>query len=452
MANIVGKDTRLFGLPYQFLDSVDKRADDISPKLGRKFWQNIVMDAPIIEIIPGEPKYLPTSGDKNTLTQAIIAAGISGDGSPLLQALGKSTGDTFKYYGFKRNCTDYMNYVNVLCRTIAEFLDLGSYTIDGTSLTSYDWRNYRWGNTVPIPGNLLEKYMSGDNDTSYIQFYIDPDVSANESMSNATGESKIKSIFETGSEYMKEVAFIANTGGVSGTLDGLEGFIDSSMQMLADAISGPGLISTSVLSRALSLSSNVVKGENVIMPDIYQSSSYDKSYTFTIHLKTPYGSKYAYYKDILVPLMHILALGLPKQTTANTYGAPFLVKAYVDGCFNCDLGMVTSISINKNVNDTVVNSLGVPTEMDVSVTITDLYSDLSISSGSDPILFINNSSLIEYLATTCGISLIRPNLRAKFNSMVSTISNSFTDIPANIKETVNENVNEWLMDWFGLGS
>ena len=28
--------------------------------------------------------------------------------------------------------------------------------------------------------------------------------------------------------------------------------------------------------------------------------------------------------------MHLLALGIPRQSSANTYSAPFLVKAYVE--------------------------------------------------------------------------------------------------------------------------
>lgn len=502
---LVKKNMRLFGLPYQFMEHVDPRISTVSKVIGRKYAENVIMDAPVISIIPGKPKYLPGTSDKYTTTQAMLSAG-SDDLNPLKTIIdGNNSNEAFKYYDFERSYTEYMKYVNILCRSCAAFLELNE-TIDGTSLQRYDWRNYKWNTESYLGTSAVEKTVnslrssssawqnylnankvaqgvkitktettvtknptsteiqyettSSDNDDAitmeellsnynYVQFFIDVDSTSGDSMSNSTSESKLKGMFDTGSDFLKELAFVINSGGIdAGTF---QNFADTALQSLADNIPGVGGngISTA-LSRILSLTSNVVRGENVIMPDIYQSSDHDNQYQFTVHLKCPYGTKFGYFMDICVPLMHLIALGIPKQTTANTYGSPFLIKAYVEGMFTCSMGIVSSISISKNPTDSSITVDGLPSEVDVTVTITDLYSDLSMSPQSSPLLFVNNTSLVEYLATTCGLSLVTPNMRAKMDMTVNAIQNAFFDIDNTVMGGIAEAVDSFVLSFLGL--
>ena len=50
---------KLFGMPYQFPESVDPRVPTVSSDIGLKFAENIVLEAPILTLIPGKPIYLP---------------------------------------------------------------------------------------------------------------------------------------------------------------------------------------------------------------------------------------------------------------------------------------------------------------------------------------------------------------------------------------------------------
>lgn len=516
------RNMHLFGMPYQFNKYVDPRYDYISSSVGYKFSENIISTAPVITIIPGNPKYLPgeSGSQKLSTTFSLLEAAQTQSSSSiaaLQEAVTQQTGDNasnaFRYYDFQRAYVEYMQYVNVLCRTCAVFLGIDEYK-------DYDWQTYCWNETLDggykgffdtalksIGGqNALNTYLQNSVYTSnvvvnadkindyylskaqrdaklkqekdkkgvaalpdiikgsisktagvwdsrlannnYVQFYIDT-TSSDEDYTNTTNESAIKSMLDSGSSLLKEVAFIANSGGMD--TSGLNSFVDSSISSLESYVSsvGSGGI-TSAMSRILSLSQNVLKGDNVIMPDVYQSSDASKSYTFTVHLRSPYGSKLSYYLDICVPLMHLLALGLPKQTTANTYGSPFIVKAYVQGVFSCNLGMVTSISVSKASNDTTRSVHGLPLDVDVAVTITDLYSDLSMSPQTSPMLFISNSSLIEYLATTCGLSLVSPNIELKYKYMANAISASFSNIPKVISEGLQEKVDDSVLDFLGL--
>ena len=50
---------RLFGLPYQFIETVDPRIAEVNPVIGSRYLRNVTLDAPIAYIIPGKPVFLP---------------------------------------------------------------------------------------------------------------------------------------------------------------------------------------------------------------------------------------------------------------------------------------------------------------------------------------------------------------------------------------------------------
>ena len=705
------RNMRLFGLPYQFTPLVDPRIKEVTGEIGRKYAENIMLDAPVITIIPGEPSFLPGTKKKQTITQNILNGGT--DSWESLRDMINSESNSknaYRYYDFKRAYTEYMKYVNILCRACATFLELEDYgfSVDGKvkPFTQYDWRNYRWnteealneakvselvsnmrsdedtwailmdsmqstveamteapeeeeyqeidingegdnngengdgtnnangvenstdnngtttnsddkstnnngdsGSTnndtkqksgettikgyydetdnsyydingrhydslgnrmdgdigeegflkkieldtfkeVTLPFEIPEEEFEEVNEDSidvigvnrsadrliainaiadnpeerekeidlyitdtilssygvdgvavydengvevidengdvvlvptknfqygttssteentftdtvleyaeallsnfnFVQFYIDPNSADTESLTNNCGDSMLKSIFDNGSNMFKEMGFILNSGGIgtanNETMAKLQDFTSGAMQSLSDHLSGNAL--TGVLGRILSLSGNVVRGDNVIFPEVYQNSDYSKSYSVTVHLKSPYGNKLAYYLDICVPLMHLLALGIPRQSSANTYSSPFLVKAYVEGVFTCNMGLVTNMTITRGANDSSMTIDGLPTEVDVNFTLQDLYCELTMTPQSSPLLFINNTSLIEYLSVTCGISLITPNLTRKMEMIVSSFENAIFDIPKNVVSGATETLQNWVMQW-----
>jgi hypothetical protein len=258
-----------------------------------------------------------------------------------------------------------------------------------------------------------------------------------------------KSLIDMGSDKARELQFLMNTTGLASSAAGqfVEGSAESLQQGLSNILSTGGAV-TAGISRILNLSGEVLKGNNVILPSIYQSSSYSKSYSLTVNLRSPYGTTLGYYMDIFVPMMHLMALSLPRQESANSYGSPFLVKAYIVGTFSCNLGLVTSISVDKVADSLSV--AGLPSEVRITLNIADLYSDLSLSPSSSPTLFLNNSSLIEWLATNCGVSIIAPNIDKKVQLYVSTYTNAITDIPSNVSSAVTEKISTWMNGLTGL--
>lgn len=454
---------RLFGVPYQFTPLVDPRVTGISSEVGKNFTENILLEAPICTVIPGNPAFLPGQGKARQISTAQAILGASdADGTLKSFARGIDEKD-MKLYDFKPAFNDYIKYVNMMCRVGATFLQLGddSEGLPGGRMefSNYDWRRYKWNNKAT--GNFLSRVgrvsgllkskngEDGNHDAggsgesissimknyNYVQFYIDSDVSPDESLSNSTGASSFKGLLDQGSSTLKEVAFMANSGGIdSTTLNGFTEGITSAMQGGVSAILGTNGIGTAV-GRIINLGSEALKGNNLIIPDIYQNSEYSKSYSFTVHLKTPYGTRFGYFYDIFVPMMHLLALVMPRQQSANSFNSPFLLKAYVNNTFTCNLGIASSISIQK-VSDSFSTS-GLPSEVDVTIQINDLYSDLMMTPSSSPKMFVENTSLVEYLATACGLDLTAPNIGLKWKTILETYESSFKDIGTNISSGIN---------------
>lgn len=545
-SEIAQRTIRLFGVPYQFTDAVDPRWDNISSTVGKKFMENILLEAPILTIVPGEPRYLPATKDAK---QAIAYFwNESSSGFDITRKALEDKGildvdEKFRYYDFQPAYTDYMTYVNILCRTCATFLELGEdASIDGTALQQYDWRYYtrdgnnkkdldgiknkviQWTKMVPKRDPETNKVLRYTKDTGthkkgdiiyeavtqntkavsnmsntdmiyqttptysqkvskdgtsvkttitdkitdtvedilsnrmYLQFYIDPESgSSAEAHSNTTGDSELLSGFLGNMSKMgKEIGFLVSSSGLdtgeksmAKTL--MEG-IDNMGTGLAETIVNfmPGNNLPAIVGRLFNTGTSVIKGDNAIIPQIYQSSDTNNDFSFTVHLKAIYGSKYGIYRDIMVPLMHLLALALPRQTTANTYQTPFLVKAIVDGSYQCNLGMVTEIAINKNVNPQTWSVDGLPTEVDVTMTIHDLYSDLTMSPQTHPDMFLNNTSLIEYLSMTCGLSMISPNIEIKQDMLFSSYTNKLFDTVSNFKSRAMEEMTNWALQITGI--
>lgn len=485
--DIIKYNMRLFGLPCQFTPYCDYRTynhltnKDPLKCIGRKFLENIVMEAPVITIIPGKPLYLPAAKNRDGLTYGFAAASNGNLAALAVGLSGEKLHDKLRYYDFKSDYFSYIKYVNVLCQVSATFLDLGDVELDGIKLMKYDWKNYRWnsdkysdamtnlwGSIKSTARNginsLVERYGNNaikgisnyllDNEpvsndgligafqedgedksfleaaddylaaTNFVQFYVDARSGVSESASNTTTQSKLASMLESGESLFKEIAFIAQSGGLAESK--IKDFAENKLPEYVSGITGlgnTGGVISEVLNRISNSAGSIIKGDNIIFPDIYQKSEYEKSYNITIDLRSPSGNKMSYYLNILVPLFHILALTIPKQSTANTYGSPFLIKAYYPGVFSCNLGIVNSISIEKNSSEDSWTVDGYPNQIKVTMNIKDLYSDLTLTpSGiTNTLLFLSNSSLIEYLATLCGINLTVPNLEKRVEFAVNLI-------------------------------
>lgn len=504
---------RLFGAPFQFMDSVDKRFSEINEELGNEYLRNIMLNSPVLHIRPGMPYY--TGGDKSLVGRLkdhilkVYVGAASGNMSTVESLLSELASTTIfgvgsklqrRMFGFRETYYDYMSHVNYMCRSVATMLNLttdqdelpwGTYvsTSHGIndrmeSFATIKWQNYRMlknsyvkdpaeyllsmlgdvgstamngitnaaGKVVEMFGaitgldrvgavsGLLTNGMTGDfasegmegitggsfissvtdmlygafsernlvssltNKVSAVEFMVEPG-SFTETLTNDTEQSQIAAAVDAiGESIGSEIGFITNSNADTGVLGELTQFLGDASETVATSFAGivegvTGGFMTNLFTGAI----QSIKGQKMIYPEIYKRSTSNMNYTFTINLSSPYGDAYNYFMNIVVPLLHIIALTSPRLVTANTTASPYLVQAYIPGQCTCHLGIVQQAVIMKNPNQKRVSVNGFPLEVKVELTIKELYNAMAISPANDPASFLFNETLNDYMANMAGL-------------------------------------------------
>lgn len=461
---------RLFGLPHQFTKETDPRLSETTG-LGTMFTETFVLNAPIIYIKPGVSNFMPgvSKVEKRNTLNAIIAAATGNLEKGFAEALSGMVDNDYRYFDFQPDFYGLMRRANVLCRACAIFLGIGRDKVpwtDGATWGNYDWSGYTFSNlysvkksnatngkrdAVAFVGDMFDKLTTDNNN---IQFYVDANASYSEGASNGTTTSMISQYTEGLQTLGKELSFVSGVTGLN-----IDEIVGESASVVDDAVNklatGDGAI-RNFLKRLTGTGTQILKGSNFLAPDIWSSSDYSKSYSFTITLSTPYGNVYSRFLNIIVPMMMILALTLPVQTSANTYGAPSLIKAWVPGWFSSDLAIVDSINIEKAPSGDAWGIDGLPNEVRISLSIKDLYANLAIpdlSNSSEFKLLYSNTGLLDYLMVNCGLDIRKAYFDDKINLFVNLLGNNIKDtVKAVTSLSYFEGTFAAIRSVFGIGS
>lgn len=443
-------NNRMLGLPYQFLDTADIRIDN-NQDIGRLFAQNIFAEAPIVNIVPGKANFLPDYKERDKDAFKQILEGVEQGDPNADSALKKLVDDEeeSRYFDFTTDYAHYIKYVNLLCRTTSLLLGIGDLTPPGldTPYRNFDWGNYKYFNSYEIDngdGSFFNDFIrSVDGSQQYLSIYVDPSTSFSESTSNETSKSALEGKFDEMQSKIKEASFFMEANALGDFGDSVKGWVTEFMDSIS-SIGTEGGFLDSLLGKG---KQQIVYGSNLIFPEIWQDSQYSKSYTINTTFVSPYGDKESVYLNCLVPMMHLLALALPHQTTANTYSAPFLVKMFSKGWFSCDMGIVESIQIDKGPDQTWSVD-GLPTTIKVTLNVKDLYSQLMLSPSDSPSLFFTNQGMIDFLGATCGVDLSQLNINLKVKIATAIFSNNITDLPDNWYRSLKESVTRKITNLF----
>lgn len=168
---------RIFGAPYQLLDSVDRRFPKINEHLGNEYLRNFILNSPILHIKPGLPKYTGRDTDLlDSLKQVYTDTTVGG--MPFTTAFlgelskttifGKGSQLQKRLFGFRDEYYQYMQHVNYMCRSLASFLGLttntkfpnGIATSNGMEeFKTMKWENYRFltKSKFTTPGEQLKR-------------------------------------------------------------------------------------------------------------------------------------------------------------------------------------------------------------------------------------------------------------------------------------------------------
>lgn len=393
------------GMPYQFMESVDRRFD--GSVFGRKFTEKIITNMPLLLITPGKPKFMKAfSVDEKQDIFKFLA--MKEDG-PIDNILGRDG----RYYDLEFNYKDYYDYVNPMCQEVAMFLGISDKTIDGTALSKYTWQNYT--------NSAFKNFISS---AETVAFYIDSENQITESFSNTTGESMLANKANSLSDMGRELQFLLGEGaGVTfdainqenydATLKDFQDFSDKYLKLAPQTL----------ISKMASGFLTVASGGKMIFPEIWNDSSFSKSYSIQLKLRTPDYDNFSWYMNIAVPMLHLIGLVAPQEMGPNAYKSPFLVRAFYKGFFNCDMGIITGLSFAKGSQGKWTTN-GLPTEVDVSLEIKDLYQVMTITKQSDIVNVMNNTALQDYLANMCGININKPDILRTLEIYKQQIINS----------------------------
>jgi hypothetical protein len=453
---------RVFGVPHQFLPTADLRmqAEDSPTDFGYGFFNNIYLEKPLVTLTPGKMLFLPSysKGKKDLFASLMVDTDNANSREALKELQSEEAGS--RYYDFASDYTAYMNYVNLMCRVAAVYLGLDGYdnddnkykAPDGGSYKTYDWKKYTMikdGNNSgnkkddSILSNVKDWFSTVADDLTagqrcYVNFYIDPNTSVSESISNTTQNSQLEGAFDSLEGIVKEADLIVKSASYGS--GGIENFLNSFESGMTDLAN---LATVGLFKDMLGLGEEVLHGSNLIFPEIWTDSDYSKSFSVVINLATPYGDRESIYLNIIVPMLHALCLALPRQTTPNTFNAPFLIRGYAQGWFSIDMGMVESITIEKGPEQSWTVD-GLPTEVKITLNIKELYSNLMMSPSTKPSLFFSNQGLIDYLGVTCGVDMTLPNVYFNVKLAQAMLSSQLTDIPNKLYYNITEDVRNWV--------
>ena len=152
-------------------------------------------------------------------------------------------------------------------------------------------------------------------------------------------------------------------------------------------------------------------------PELWQDSTFSRDYSATIKLDSPDNDPLSVFLNIIVPLIHLTAFAAPRSTGLTTYASPFLVRAYYQGFFNVNMGIISSMDISKGAEGAWTYN-NIPTVVEVRLNIHDLFATqtITIDANNNSNLLdsltnldmLTNQPLMEYLANLCGVNYNEP--------------------------------------------
>lgn len=435
----------IFGMPYQFMPSADPRVDESESfgSIGRKYAMEIVTYMPLLLMTPGKPVFMAGYNKKDKQTIAKLFVGTALEGKVNDNALSEiATKEFGKYYSLSPATNEYFEYVNPMCRAAAVYMHLSNTKVDGMPLGRAEWSKH-------VNSNFNKLFSPYYNCTAW---YCDSDNSISDSFTNETTESMIASKVNSLSEYGRELNFLLGTAsGITGVqLDKISGMEninsnDNIISQFSSKLSGYGTAGN-IFSSLINSIQTVAAGGKIIFPELWSGSSFSRSYSIKLKFASPDGDDLSIYLNIIVPILHLLGFVLPREsTTSHGYISPFLVRAFYKGLFNVDMGIITDLNIEKGKEGAWTKS-GIPTVVDVSFTIKDLYDDMYMSNKKA----YRNIILMDYIGNLCGININEPDIVRGLNLFLSEAAGAITDTwHLKIFGSIEQYVNNKFMSIFG---
>lgn len=397
----------VYGMPYQYLPTTDNRIDGSTTLsvFGRKYAEKIVTKAPILVLQAGIPNFMKGWNEeaKSSILSSIqqySSVDFSNDQLKEIENQGNS-----QYYTLKLVPGSYFNAVNQMSRAMTQLLGIYDFpwNVEGQDIPLGDMQWER--STVRHEVVLRSLNLT----YGQVPFYVNADATIQEAISNQTTQSQVLAKLNDLGRMGSELQFLL--GGASSKLNNSFGinpipdFLTNEHIVTNKNIMNDGGIFDSIIDNF----QTAVAGGRFIFPDLWSDSQFMRSYTVNIKLDSPDCDVVSIFINIFLPLLHILAFCLPRSIGNNNYTSPFLVRAFYKSRFHVDLGIITDCQITKGEVGAWTQT-GLPTQVNVQLTIKDLYSLITLATGLNNNSITANPGQLDYIANMCGINLSAPAL------------------------------------------
>ena len=443
---LIDKLSGIEAIPYQFMPNVDTRI--LGTSVGRKYSEKIVARLPLLFLTPCDPLFMDDfdssdklANDKNTVIDWLFKIGEGDPNEELIHGKGK-------YYSVEYAYADYYNYLNAMLTSVATFLGIYNEKIPSLNKKEGSPGKYARLGTVDWQKELNPAFKTFFSASENVIFYLDGLNSVSENYSNDTTESSLASQINGFSDTANEIKFLFGSKGsaLGNIIDDTTAITSSIGESLSGVIGrlGGGIVG----SLADSGVNTVLNGGKIVFPKIWSNSSTSRSYSLDIKLRSPDHDSISIFLNVLKPYCKLLALCLPRMMengNPNGYRAPFMVKAFSKGLFNIDYGMITDMSVTKGA-ECCWNDDGLPTQIDISITIEDLYSSLAMSGfGEDWVSHIvSNTSYMDFLANMAGLNIAQMEIGRRLKMFYYLSKTNLIQTPSRVFTRFDQNISKLL--------
>ena len=454
----------VFGMPYQFMNIADWRIDagtgrdNAYENFGRKYAEKIVARMPLFIMVPGTAEFMAKYSDDERKS-AIKSLFGSTDGVDA-DRMNKVLEESGQYYNFYADWATYYKYVNPLCRIAAGLMKINNITIPDNTGKNVPLGEFNWRNVASDKFRSMFSYKGG------CAFYLNTSPQVSNSWSNDTTKSQLADKVNSISDKVREMQFLMGNVMASGlgmkTKSQLELWAENgngtksrnpqeknAVQDVLTGITGDNNVIGSVINGM----GEIMSGSKMRFPELWSDSRFSQDYSINIKLTSPDCDNLSLYLNIIVPLIHIMCLAAPRSTGVNAYGSPFLVRCFYRGFFNIPMGIITGLNVTKGGEGKWSYS-NIPTEVDVDISIKDLYDlmMISINNGDDwktDVNILSNNSLMDYLANSCGININELDITRTLLLYKIIYQGKIQDYFPNIGESLDQWVYNKLLRLFG---
>jgi len=470
----IGKMLFVHGMPFQYTFIADRRVGSTmrwgdsmyeeeeaavsqgsSDLYGREFCRNIASNMPVVVFAPGKPKFMSSvksglisyAGQNLKAARTVLpmlSSSRGADDDSVWSQLQDIEGE-FQYYSIEIDTEGYYKYVNSICQTSARLMGLTNFTYRDKSCADFDWGKYNQGAEQDFSTFEEVIGLSGG-----VSFAFDPQSSVSDTITNSTTESQLAGLFSNVASGTRELSFILGYTGTN--LDEAIGDPDNYVQQAtAQLNTGAFAGLRNAIGRIGSWMSNSIHGMNMRFPEIWSDSNHAPSYDIEMHFITPYNTAFCKWRYVLVPFYHLFCMASPKaDVNQSQYSAPFLIRAYSKGYFNIEMGLIESLTWKRFGDGGMIANDGVPTQIDVSVGLKDLYHSLTMTSMYDQtpgsVLatnvsnFMNNTGLMDLIGTLSGVNMNRISLNERMSMFISSNMTAWGSMGSNFMRHISDRV------------